>query len=91
MILLALSSMVAAVVLGAPIALVIMFLPAVLELKKPKDSGPRFIMNKLPPAVAPVVPCQVPSIVDLEAGKKWKYGFVPKEVVFSGALVNLDA
>ncbi len=32
-------------VLGAPILLLIMLLPSVLELKKPRDAGPRFIMD----------------------------------------------
>jgi uncharacterized membrane protein len=31
-----------------PALLIIMFLPAFLELKKPKDEGPRMIMGNIP-------------------------------------------
>ena len=31
-----------------PILVLIMFLPSLLELKKPKDSGPRLIMENIP-------------------------------------------
>jgi hypothetical protein len=37
-------SYLATVALAAPILLVIMLLPAALELKKPRDAGPRCIM-----------------------------------------------
>jgi hypothetical protein len=32
----------------APVLLLILFLPAIIELKKPKDRGPRMIMAKVP-------------------------------------------
>jgi len=38
----------AIVVLGTSLFFLIMFLPALLELRKPKDSGPRMIMEKVP-------------------------------------------
>jgi hypothetical protein len=33
--------------LGTPILILIMFLPVLLELKKPKDAGPRRIMDNI--------------------------------------------
>ncbi len=40
-----LTSIIALLALGTPVLIVIMFLPAVFELKKPKDRGPRLIMD----------------------------------------------
>ena len=35
-------------VVFTPILVLIMFLPSLLELKRPKDSGPRLIMESMP-------------------------------------------
>ncbi len=40
--------MVIILALSVPILFLIMFLPSLLELHKPKDSGPRLIMEYLP-------------------------------------------
>jgi len=42
-----LTLMVAILILGIPILILIMLLPALLELKKPKDGGPRMIMENV--------------------------------------------
>jgi len=42
-----LTSMIAILILGIPILILIMFLPALLELKKPKDGGPRLITDNI--------------------------------------------
>ena len=42
------TSTVAFLLLGTPLLIFIMLLPALVELKKPKDSGPRMIMNGIP-------------------------------------------
>ena len=42
-----LTSIIAILVLGIPILILIMLLPALLELKKPKDGGPRMIMENV--------------------------------------------
>jgi hypothetical protein len=36
------------IIITTPALLLIMFLPAFVELKKPKDGGPRKIMGKIP-------------------------------------------
>lgn len=53
------------VMLGAPFLLIIMLLPTLLELKKPKDAGPRLIM---PNASLPISPqeIKVNRIVNIE-------------------------
>ena len=43
-----LTSIIALLVVTTPILILVMFLPALLELKKPKDSGPRMIMGTDP-------------------------------------------
>jgi hypothetical protein len=40
-----LTSAILLVVIGAPTLILVMFLPAFLELRKPRDGGPRIIMN----------------------------------------------
>ena len=42
-----LTSITAILILGIPVLILIMLLPAILELKKPKDKGPRLIMNNI--------------------------------------------
>jgi len=43
-----LTSIIAMLIVTTPILILIMFLPALLELKKPKDGGPRMIMGAIP-------------------------------------------
>ena len=40
-----LNSIITILIITTPILLLIMFLPALVELKKPKDEGPRMIME----------------------------------------------
>ena len=43
-----LTSIIALLVVTTPILILVMFLPALLELKRPKDCGPRMIMENVP-------------------------------------------
>jgi len=43
-----LTAVIAILLVTAPVLILIMFLPAFLELKKPKDDGPRMIMGSIP-------------------------------------------
>ena len=56
--------------LGTPILVLIMFLPAILELRKPKDGGPRMIMGGFPEAPFPVM--TVFSIVNIEEEQRFE-------------------
>ena len=42
-----LNLIIAILILGIPILILIMLLPPLLELKKPKDGGPRMIMDNI--------------------------------------------
>jgi len=43
-----LTLIIAVLIVGIPILILIIFLPALLELKKPKNGGPRIIMDNIP-------------------------------------------
>ena len=43
-----LTSIITILIVATPILILITFLPAFLELKKPKDGGPRMIMRSIP-------------------------------------------
>jgi hypothetical protein len=40
--------MITILIVATPILILVMFLPAIIELKKPKDDGPRRIMESIP-------------------------------------------
>jgi hypothetical protein len=76
-------------ILGTPILLLVMLLPAVLELKKPRDAGPRLIMDDS--SLEAIQVLQVPLIWDIEENHGFDFGFhMPTGLVF-GFLGNLDA
>lgn len=43
-----LTAIIIILIVATPILILILFLPAILELKKPKDDGPRMIMGSIP-------------------------------------------
>ena len=43
-----LSLVIAILSFGTPLFMLIVFLPAIIELKKPKDCGPRMIASRVP-------------------------------------------
>jgi hypothetical protein len=76
-------------ILGTPILLLVMLLPAVLELKKPRDAGPRLIMDDS--SLKSIQVLQVPLIWDIEENQGFDFVFhKPTGLVF-GFLANLDA
>lgn len=76
-------------VLGAPVFLFLMFLPAVVELKKPQDAGPRLIaestFNVAPPTV------NLGSLVNIEGGTQIDLNLTPALSGFLSFLPKLDA
>jgi hypothetical protein len=64
------------VVLGTPILFLIMSLPALLELKNPKDSGPRMIMDKVPEFH--VQPRLFVVIANIEGEVKFESSLIPR-------------
>ncbi len=64
-----------AIVVGVPILMLAMFLPAFLELRKPRDSGPRLIVPELlavfaSPVSKPVALLNLEKKLDLDVSLK---------------------
>ncbi len=76
------------VVLGTPILLFVMFLPTVLELKRPKDAGPRLIMGDVGGANLVL---SIPFIVNMEEKFECDAPFFPSLGSILGFLPELDA
>ncbi len=76
------------VVLGTPLLLLIMFLPALIELRRPKDHGPRLIMDKVP--VFHVQPHVVTSIVNIEEEIKFEHSLIPRLTKIIEVLPSLE-
>ena len=76
-------------ILGVSILISIMFLPALFELKKHRDAGPRLIMND-----APVMQTQMREavlIVNLEEEHRFDQVLVKKMADVMAVLPNLEA
>jgi len=68
-----LSSVLPVLVVAIPFLVLMTLLPVVIELKKPRDAGPRLIMEDVFGVSAYVL--KVAPIVDIEAG--WEFGVKP--------------
>ena len=75
-------------VLGTPLLILIMFLPVLIELRKPKDCGPRMIMDKVP--VFHVQPRVVVAIANIEEEIKFEYSLLPRLLKVIELLPSLE-
>jgi hypothetical protein len=75
-------------ILLAPSTLLVMFLPALFELTKPKDEGPRRIMYDFVNKQIPLI--RLDSLVDLEESHELDFSVKPFLEVILGALPTLD-
>jgi len=81
-------TLIAVIIIGAPSLILIMFLPALLELKKPKDSGPRRIMDdfsEMQGQMGKIIP-----IVNIEEEQKFDVALVKKIATIIAALPSLE-
>jgi hypothetical protein len=69
-----LTSIIAILILGTTTAITIMFLPAILELRKPKDGGPRLIMDSLSGVQMQIL--GIIPIASLEEEQKFDVSFI---------------
>lgn len=77
------------ILIGAiPILIFIMFLPAILEIKKPKDGGPRMIMDNIPQVKMPMT--HAIRIADIEEKQKFDISLIQKIAKFIQVLPNLE-
>jgi hypothetical protein len=75
-------------VLGTPILIFIMLLPVLMELKKPKDAGPRMIMDNL--SEVPIRVTRVIPIVNIEEEQNFDGALIQYLAKIIGALPSLE-
>jgi hypothetical protein len=83
-----LTSIIAILIVTTPILILIMFLPALLELKKPKDDSPRMIMESIPTVnmrLSRVIP-----IVNIEDEQKFDRSLIQTLTRIIEALPSLE-
>jgi len=83
------SSLVIISSIGAPVLILLMFLPTIVELRKPVDSGPRIIF----PAYAAVLSQKfiISSIANVEEHHELDFILLPLVAKAVGVLPNLEA
>ncbi len=82
------TSIIAVLVLGISILTLIMLLPAFLELKKPKDAGPRRIMDNIP-GVQVGMMCAIP-LASIEEEQKFDKALIRPLANVLRILPNLE-
>ena len=83
-----LTAMITILTVTAPVLLLILFLPAIIELKKLKDRGPRMIMAEVPEVTLSLV--HVIPIVEIEAEQKVDSSLAPTMVKIISFLPSLE-
>jgi hypothetical protein len=83
-----LTSIIIILIVATPILLLIMFLPTILELKKPKDEGPRMIMGSIPEVKTRTV--HVIHIANIEKEQKFDISLIQTMAKIIEVLTNLE-
>ncbi|NWF87008.1 hypothetical protein HXY32_04285 [Candidatus Bathyarchaeota archaeon] len=76
-------------IFGVAAFVILMLLPALYEIKKPKDAGPRRFMNEIPILYAKMV--KTIPIVNMEEDLKFSQPPIPKILDIIAVLPNLEA
>jgi len=83
-----LTSIIIILIVATPILILIMFLPAFLELKKPKDRGPRMIMGSIPEVKTRTV--HVIHVANIEKEQKFDISLIRTMAKIIEVLPNLE-
>lgn len=83
-----LTPIVVILIVATPVLILIMFLPAFLELKKPKDGGPRMIMRSIPEVKTRTV--HPIHIANIEKEQKFDISLIQKIAKIIEVLPNLE-
>jgi hypothetical protein len=83
-----LTSIITILVLGIPILILIMLLPAILELKKPKDEGPRMIMDNISEVQIQVM--RRTPIINIENEQRFDSAIIQPLTKIIAVLPNLE-
>ncbi|MGD0994359.1 MAG: hypothetical protein ABR909_02410 [Candidatus Bathyarchaeia archaeon] len=81
------NSLIATLIATIAMIIVLFFLPALIELKKPKDAGPRLIDDNIPKIRIGTL--KVP-ITDIEEEQKFTYQSTTKTADFLYTIPNLE-
>jgi len=83
-----LTSIIAILILGTTTLILIMLLPALLELKKPKDAGPRMIMDNISEVQIQIM--RMIPIANIEDEQKFESALIQPLAKIIGVLPSLE-
>ena len=83
-----LTSILTVLMLGTPILILIMLLPVLVELKKPKDAGPRMIMGNI--SEVPIQMMRVIPLANIEEKQNFDSALIQALAKIIGALPSLE-
>jgi len=83
-----LTSIITILIVATPILILITFLPTFLELKKPKDGGPRMIMRSIPEVKTRTV--HAIHIANIEKEQKFDISLIQTMAKIIEVLPNLE-
>ena len=83
-----LTSIITMLILGTPILILIMLLPVLVELKKPKDAGPRMIMDNVSEVPIPIM--RVIPIANIEEEQNFDSTLIQTLAKIIGVLPSLE-
>lgn len=83
-----LTSITTILILGIPVLILVMLLPAILELKKPKDEDPRRIMDDISEAQIQIM--RMTHIVNIESEQRFDRGIIQPLAKIIAVLPNLE-
>jgi len=83
-----LTSIIAILTLGVPLLILFMLLPAILELKKPKDGGPRRIMDNISEVQIQIM--RTTPIVNIENEQRFDSAVIQPLSKIIAVLPNLE-
>ena len=83
-----LTSIITMLILGTPILILIMLLPGLVELKKPKDAGPRMIMDNV--SEVPIHIMRVIPLANIEEEQNFDSALIQALAKIIGVLPSLE-
>jgi hypothetical protein len=76
------------IVFGTPTLIIVVFLPALLELRRPRDSGPRIIMEDVHAGLIGLL--SVATIVNIEEEHRFDRSLLPRLLKAIEVLPSLE-
>lgn len=84
------SPFVTVTILGTPFLLLVMLLPTFLEVKRPRDAGPRLIMPDFR-EFSGVLPAKISLVADIEETHELEFLIKPLIIDLLSSLPDIDA